>query len=876
MPVASDNLSILIIEDNPIDLLLIETYLIENTKNANIIRAKNFQQSKDFFTLNTPFDVILLDLSLPDASGEQLINDIVKLARNTPVIAITGCPDKDFSVKILSLGVSDYLLKDELNASLLHKSIIYNIERKRIANTLEESEKKYRSLFQLSPIPMWVIDRETLNILNANYSAEQNYGYTIEEFTSMKFSEIKAIDKLTELERLIFKNKTENNLSNEITKHIKKNGDIIHVELQSNSIGFNQKNAWLVLAIDITEKIKAQEALIVSDYYFKALVKDGAELITIIDIDGNYKYVSPSSKSIFGVEANLLIGKNVYDFIHEDDKERVIKQFHSLSENKQIQVPPYRFKTYNNKWIWLETNASNMLDDPAINGIFSNSRDITIKVNYNLKLKETIERYEALAKATSFAVWDHDFKIGRTYVAGEGFKNLFGYNLSNQLCENQFLESKIHPEDILSFNANLKAVLNDPNIDQSEREYRFLKADGTYAYVSDKFFIIRENGKAMRMLGAKQDITLRKKEEHHLKLLESVITNSSDAVMITEADIINGHGPIITFVNEAFVKMTGYLKEELIGNTPQILQGPETSRVELNKIRTAIEKHITCETEIINYNKKGQEYWVELSIAPVTNHLGKISHFIVIEKDITNRKNLEQERERLITELTQNNKDLRQFSYITSHNLRGPIANLLGLSSLIDVHKIEDETLKEILNGIKKAALMFDDTLKDLTNVLNIKDQPAVPQEKIVIETTLAKAILQNKILFETIEIDLNSNFSQAPTVTFNKAYFESIIFNLLSNSIKYRSPKRSLKINATTENTTDAIVLKFTDNGLGIDINLYKERLFRLYQRFHDHAEGKGLGLFLIKSQLEALGGSIDIESELGIGTTFILKFKK
>ena len=282
------------------------------------------------------------------------------------------------------------------------------------------------------------------------------------------------------------------------------------------------------------------------------------------------------------------------------------------------------------------------------------------------------------------------------------------------------------------------------------------------------------------------------------------------------------------------------------------------------------------QTEIINYNKKGQEYWVELSIAPVTNHLRKISHFIVIEKDITNRKNLEQERERLITELTQNNKDLRQFSYITSHNLRGPIANLLGLSSLIDVHKIEDETLKEILNGIKKAALMFDDTLKDLINVLNIKDQPSVPQEKIVIETTLAKAILQNKILFETIEIDLNYNFSQAPNVIFNKAYFESIIFNLLSNSIKYRSPKRSLKINATTENTTDAIVLKFTDNGLGIDINLYKERLFRLYQRFHDHAEGKGLGLFLIKSQLEALGGSIDIESELGIGTTFILKFKK
>ena len=876
MPIASENISILIIEDNPGDFVLIETYLTENSKNANIIRAKNFQQSKEFLTLNTPFDVIFLDLSLPDASGKQLVDDIVKLARNTPVIALTGYPDKDFNLKTLSLGVSDYLLKEELNASLLHKSIIYNIERKRINNNLEESEKKYRSLFQLSPIPMWVIDPETLNILNANYSAEQNYGYTIEEFTSMNLTDIKAIDKLTELERLILKNKTENNLSNEITTHIKKNGDLIHVELQSNSIGFNQKNAWLVLAIDITDKIKAQQALIVSEYYFKALVQDGADLITILDINGNYKYVSPSSKSIFGIDGNLLIGKNVFDSIHQDDKERVIKQFHSLGENKRIQVPPFRFKTYNKKWIWLETNATNMLDDPAINGIVSNSRDITINVNYNLKLKETIERYEALTKATSDAIWDHDFEIGRTYIAGEGYKNLFGYNLSNQFSENQFWESNIHPEERLSVTTALKTALNDPDIVQSELEYRFLKADGTYAYVLDKFFIIRNNGKAMRILGAKQDITQRKKEEHHLKLLESVITNTTDAVMITEADVINEPGPKITFVNEAFVKMSGYLKEELIGKTPRVLQGPKTSRVELNKIRTALEKQSTFETEIINYNKKGQEYWVELAIAPVTNHSGKISHFIAIEKDITNRKNLEQEREKLITELTQNNKDLRQFSYITSHNLRGPIANLLGLSSLIEGYKIEDETLKEILNGIKKATLMFDDTLKDLTNVLNIKDQPSIPKEKIVIETIVEKAISQNKILFEKIEIDLNYNFINAPVVNFNKAYFESIIFNLLSNSIKYRSPARPLKINLTSENTEDAVVLKFNDNGLGIDVDLYKDRLFRLYQRFHDHADGKGLGLFLIKSQVEALGGSIDIESEVGTGTTFILKFKK
>ena len=866
MVFTSKNISLLIIEDNLGDFVLIETYLIENIKNPIIIRAVNFQQSKDILNSKTDFDVIFLDLSLPDESGEKLVTEIIKLARSTPVIALTGYADKDFIVKILSLGVSDYLLKDELNASLLQKSIVFNIERKRVNNELNESEKKYRSLFDLSPIPMWVIDPESLIILNANVSATQNYGYSNAEFLKMKLEDIKEVEKLKT---------SKNNFSNTITTHIKKNGDLIHVELQSSNIGFNNKNAWLVMAVDVTEKINAQQALIESAHYFKALVQDGADLISILDVSGNYKYVSPSSKNIIGIESKKLLNKNVFDFIHKDDKKRVLSQFSFLSEKKTIRISPFRFKNNNNNWIWFETNATNMLDDPTINGIVTNSRDITLNVNYNLKLKETGERYEALSKATSDAIWDHDFEIGRTYIAGDGYKKLFGYDLVNDFSENSFWETHLHPEDREMIVNALKSALKDPNITQSEFEYRFLKADGSYAYVLDKFFILRVQGKAMRMLGAKQDVTRQKKEEYRLKLLESVITNTSDAVMITEADEINEPGPKIFFVNEAFVKMSGYSKAELIGKTPRILQGVKTSRLELNKIKQAFEQQVSCVVEIINYTKTGQEYWVEMAIAPVTDITGKISHFIAIEKDVTNRKHLEQEKEKLITELTQNNKDLRQFSYITSHNLRGPIANLLGLSSLLDNFKIKDETLNEIIDGIKKASLMFDDTIKDLTKVLNIKDQTSVPQEEIVIETTLEKAISQNKILFEEIEIDLNYNFAEAPTVKFNKAYFESIIFNLLSNAIKYRSPSRPLKISVTTENKKDAIVLKFNDNGLGIDVNLYKDRLFRLYQRFHDHAEGKGLGLFLIKSQLEALGGSIDIESEFGIGTTFILTFK-
>ncbi len=740
--------SILIIEDNPGDFVLIEDHLRDQVINPHIVNTTSFNDTKKLLGRGEIFDVIFLDLTLPDLSGKKLVSELLEISGDTPIIALTGYEDKDFSVKTLSLGISDYLFKDELNPSLLYKSIVYNIERKRISLELRESEKKYRTLFHVCPIPMWVFDPDTLKFLNVNNAALKHYGYSNEEFLSMTIKDIRPSFEHERLHSVIEKNKTTNSLFSGIFTHVKKDGTVIKVEIQSSKILFNSKEAKLIIAIDVTEKLKAEEALKLSEQLFKALVQDGADLISILDNTGNYKFVSPSASSIIGINANELVGKNAFDFIHEDDRQRVVNQFNLLKRKKRVQISPFRFKNVNNHWIWLETIATNMMDDPAVQGIISNSRDITLNINYNQKLKQNFERYESLAKATSDAIWDHDFEIDRTYIAGEGYKNLFGYNLANQFSEDLFWETRLHPSEKEYITQQLNNLINDPHIIQSEMEYRFLKADGNYAHVRDRFFIIRDNGKAVRMLGAKQDITRQKIEE--------------------------------------------------------------------------------------------------------------------------------QEKEKLITELIQNNKDLKQFSYITSHNLRGPIANLLGLSSLIDTYDIKDDSLKQILAGIKKATFMFDDIIKDLTKVLNVKDHTSIPQENLNILTALEKGIAQNETMILETKAEIKTDLDKAPSLNFNKAYLESIFFNLVSNAIKYRSPARQLKIMVSSENINDKVVVKFSDNGLGLDIALYKERLFSLYQRFHDHAEGKGLGLFLVKSQMEALNGSIDIESCVGIGTTFILKFKR
>jgi PAS domain S-box-containing protein len=347
-------------------------------------------------------------------------------------------------------------------------------------------------------------------------------------------------------------------------------------------------------------------------------------------------------------------------------------------------------------------------------------------------------------------------------------------------------------------------------------------------------------------------------------------------VVISEVESNGEPGPRIVYVNNAFTKMTGYSDKEIIGKTPVILLGSKSDENELKRLSKAMKKFERCEITIINYKKNGEEFWVEMAVSPVTDEMGKITHWISIERDITQRKFYELEREQIIAEISQTNKDLKQFSYVTSHNLRAPIANLLGLSSLIDRYKIPNKSLKQILDGIKQSALMFDETVKDLSQVLIIKDQTNVTKEELSLVSIVDKSLAQLSITVHDSEVKINYEFKRAPTVAFTSSYLESIFINLFTNALKYRSHQRKLKIEISSEDTKEYVVVKFKDNGIGIDVELHREKLFKLYQRFHENTDGRGLGLYLIKSQMDALGGTIDVESTVGKGTVFILKFKK
>ncbi|MDN4165960.1 PAS domain S-box protein [Cytophagales bacterium LB-30] len=251
-------LSVLIVEDNPGDQILIEDYLGEYFTACTLHQAYTFKEAIEVFKQRTePIDIILLDLTLPDTSGEELIKGMLAHSGQVPIIVLTGFTDIEFSIKSLSLGISDYLLKDELSATTIYKSVLYNIERARHIRTIQESEKRYSDLFHFSPQPMWVYDLDSLAFLNVNKAAVQHYGYSEEEFMQMTIRELRPAEDLP----LLYQSIEEQKVSKEkafkgVFRHFKKDGTSITVEVRANMIHFNGKISNLVLINDITESLR--------------------------------------------------------------------------------------------------------------------------------------------------------------------------------------------------------------------------------------------------------------------------------------------------------------------------------------------------------------------------------------------------------------------------------------------------------------------------------------------------------------------------------------------------------------------------------------------------------------------------------------------
>ena len=245
------------------------------------------------------------------------------------------------------------------------------------------------------------------------------------------------------------------------------------------------------------------------------------------------------------------------------------------------------------------------------------------------------------------------------------------------------------------------------------------------------------------------------------------------------------------------------------------------------------------------------------------------------EEIVRRNESLELEIKSRTQELLDYNHQLEQFAFISAHNLRSPVARILGLANLLDLSSTQQEDNKMILQKMVNTAKELDRVVHDLNTIIEIKKNSNNAISQIVFVDVLEKVTkFIEKEIRESTAIII-SDFSRAQTVNSVAPYVESIIYNLLSNAIKYRYPSRQPVIKISSEKMVGFSCLVLSDNGLGIDIDLAKDKIFNLYQRFHNHVDGKGLGLYLIRTQIESLGGRIEVTSKINEGTTFRVYFK-
>jgi len=522
-------------------------------------------------------------------------------------------------------------------------------------------------------------------------------------------------------------------------------------------------------------------------------------------------------------------------------------------------------------------------------------------VSFNLEYFQRIESDNKLREAYRLAkigAWEIEPEKNRIYWS-EAMFEFYGMDskTSKALKFEEALEF-IHPDDKISFEQSFK------NLQQHKKAYKIecrhvLHGDQVRYYEKSALAIPSSSGHTLFM-GVTIDITEKKLTELELQLRQRrrLISNAIGS-SISPATSLNEMFELFAeaFVQAAPVRQISVFSDESNTGSYSIFYiyplnshhnsgfvetlhneiSADLFDAPLNKVRPLHTREPDCLVSPVQMPGWGKCYLTISLNTPSDLNADFVSiteMVIQLLQEKAERIFAETKLRDLNLELTDTNLQLRQYSYIVSHNLRAPVANILGCLNLLNDEETGDARNKVLMDGLKISANAVDSILQDLNKILNIKVDVIKQFEYIAFNHMLDEVMENLKNEIEGIAFSMTRNFEEVSGMMAFKPYLLSIFQNLISNSFRYRRLEEKLEISVSSKAQGHKIELHFTDNGRGIDLHKNRKRLFKLYERFHTDVAGTGLGLNMVQEQARVLGGSIQIESEVDVGTQFILTF--
>jgi PAS domain S-box-containing protein len=641
------HIKVLIVEDSKDDMLLLLRELKKGGYKPTHKRVETATAMKK--ALKEHWDVILSDYKMPKFSAPDALKVLQASKLDIPFIIVSGSIGEDAAVDTLKDGAHDFITK--MNLSRLVPAIEREIQdwkirqAKKLAElSLQESEHRYKHLFQNHPSPMWVYDIATLKFLDVNDAAIDKYGYTREEFLSMTLFDIRPKKDYARLKENLAKPRPALQHSGEWT-HLLKNGEIIFVEISSYLFEDNGKKLSLVVVNDITERKRAEESLKKSELQYQTLAKISPVGIFRTDSTGYTTYVNPRWCQISGLSADEALGDGWLKAVHPDDRKKLSVGWKKSTHTRKGSAAEYRFIRPDGTIAWVMGQAvpEKNLENKIV-GYVGTITDITDRKYVEEALEESEENFRNLVENINDVFYVSDGQ-GKLLYCSPNFFTSTGFSLEEILGKTYL--RLIAPADRRKVVEHYLEETKNGVLD-TKLEFRVLRKNGTTLWVEQNTRIVRDNnGKVVQYRNVVRDIGERKRAELASKQTEEALRASElkfrsvveEAVEIVFTVDNRGY---FTYVNPAGLKLVGYSLDELKKLKYIDLVVPEYKQiVTRNYLRQYKERSTLTTTEYPARTKSGEVKWFNQNARLIIEN-NEVQGFYIIARDVTERHNAEE------------------------------------------------------------------------------------------------------------------------------------------------------------------------------------------------------------------------------------------